>query len=64
MQINKLDIQTYFYDLMISIGLEDNLKQLSITDLDDIIESVNLQRLSNNPKALDRKHLIEILRQF
>lgn len=60
--INKTDIRSYFHNLMTEIGLEDNLTKLGIINLDEIVNSVNLQRLSNNPKDLSRDDLLKILR--
>ena len=62
MQINKADIRSYFHKLMSEIGLEYNLEKLGITAVDEIVDSVNMQRLSNNPKNLSRENLIRILK--
>ena len=61
--INKDGILLYFHQLMTDIGLEDDLGKLGIEDLDEIVDSVNVQRLSNNPKNLDRNDLLQILRR-
>lgn len=61
MHINKQSIYEYFHKLMTEIGLEDNLTKLGITNLDEIVDSVNLQRLSNNPKNLSRDDLLRVM---
>lgn len=63
MHINKQSICEYFHKLMTEIGLEDNLTKLGITNLDEIVDSVNLQRLSNNPKNLSRDDLLNVWRK-
>lgn len=59
--IHKIDIRSYFHNLMTEIGLEDNLAKLGVSDLDEIVDSVNLQRLSNNPKNLSRDDLLRVM---
>ena len=61
--ISKEEIRPYFHTLMSSIGLKDNLSELGITRLNEIVDSVNLQRLNNNPKPLSRSDLMKILEQ-
>ena len=61
-RLSKLDIKAYFHSLMQKIGLEDDLVKLGIKDLDEIVDSVYLQRLENNPKNLSRDDLINILK--
>ncbi len=54
-------IKDYFHDLMQAIGLEDSLDKLSIHNLQEIAESVNPERLKNNPNDLTQQDLLEIL---
>lgn len=63
MNLNKSEVRNYFHSLMQKIGMEDNLSKLGIKDIDEIVDSVNLQRLKNNPKNLSRDDLINILKQ-
>lgn len=44
----------YFHDLFNKIGLEYNFDKLGITDIDSIIDNVNIERLSNNPVELTK----------
>lgn len=62
-QINKLNIKTYFHNLLSDIGLEYNLEKLGISDIDEIVDSVNLQRLSNNPRNLSREDLLKLFQE-
>ena len=61
MNIKKSEILLYFDFLMKEIGLQNNLKKLNIKNLQEIVESVNLERLSNNPKNLNKEDLLKIL---
>ena len=61
LKLKKSDIRDYFHSLMQDIGLEDDLKKLDVTDVDEIVDSVNIERLKNNPKDLNRKDLIGVL---
>lgn len=63
MNLNKSEVRTYFHSLMQKIGMEDDLTKLGIKDINEIVDSVNLQRLENNPKNLSRDDLINILKQ-
>lgn len=47
----------YFEDLFRNIGIESNLEKLGINDVNTIINSVNLERLKNNPLLLTQKEL-------
>ena len=47
----------YFENLFQSIGIESNLEKLGINDVNTIINSVNLERLNNNPLSLTKKEL-------
>ncbi|MBR6412802.1 MAG: phosphonoacetaldehyde reductase [Alphaproteobacteria bacterium] len=61
LQISEENIKRYFHILMQTIGLEDNLEKLGIFDLEEIVDNINLDRLSNNPKKLDRDDLLKLL---
>lgn len=61
--ISKKEIRPYFHALMSSVGLQDNTGELGIDRFDEIIDSVNLQRLNNNPKPLNRNDLMKILKR-
>ena len=37
------------------------LEKLGIFDLEEIVDNINLDRLSNNPKKLDRDDLLKLL---
>ncbi len=60
--IQKRDIQVYFHNLMENIGLEDDWAALGIHEIETIVDSVNLERLENNPKSFTRDELIQTLR--
>lgn len=47
------DFRIYWTELMKKIGLENDFGKLNINDTGIIINSVNLERLKNNPKNLD-----------
>ena len=51
----------YFYNLLTKINLEIDLQKLKITDKTLIINSVNTQRLNNNPRSLTKNDLNFIL---
>jgi len=59
---NILNDENYFENLFKEIGLEVNFSELGITDIEDIAAQVNVERLSNNPKKLAVKDLINILK--
>lgn len=61
MNISKNEIISYFNELMKDIGLEDDLKKLGISDLDEIIGGINIDRLNNNPRFINKEDLIDIL---
>lgn len=63
MNLSKSAVRNYFHSLMQKIGMEDDLVKLGINDINEIVDSVNLQRLENNPKNLSRDDLINILIQ-
>lgn len=52
----------YFNNLLSSIGLETGFDKLGIKNLDLIINSVNIERLSNNPKRLSTDDLKLLLK--
>ena len=60
--IKKENIIKYFRELMDNIELEYELKKLNIFDIKEIVESVNLERLSNNPKNMSKDELFSIFR--
>lgn len=62
MKIQKSGIYSYFHKIMEEIGLEDKLSKLGIFDLEEIVDSVNLERLNNNPKSLTRQDLLAVLK--
>ncbi len=43
------DIDCYFEQLLKNIGLEQDLAKLGIIDIDTVVQSVNTERLKNNP---------------
>jgi phosphonopyruvate decarboxylase len=47
--------------LMLSIGLEHNMQKLGIMEIDEICQSVNLERLGNNPLKIDPLKLKKII---
>lgn len=53
--------EEYFKYLFNNIGLEYDLKKLGILDLDLIVNSVNLDRLNNNPVKLSKYELKDLL---
>lgn len=55
------DIDNYFDSLFQKIGLETNLQKLGITNIEDIVSSVNQERLKNNPVALQKNDLYKIV---
>lgn len=60
--ISRQDFRSYFQKLMAQIGLETDLLELGITNIDEIISSVNTERLNNNPKSLSYPDLKLIFR--
>lgn len=54
------DIELYFKNLFEKIGLETDFKKLGITDFDEIINAVDLDRLSNNPIKVSQKFFTEL----
>ena len=57
------DIEVYFNKLFGDIGLEMDFKKLGITNFDEIINSVDLDRLSNNPVKITKKFFSELFGQ-
>ena len=51
--------EDYFKDLFAKIDLETDFEKLSIKDYDEIINSVNAERLSNNPCKLNLNELFQ-----
>ncbi len=56
------DIDNYFDSLFQKIGLEMNLQKLGITNIEDIVSSVNQERLKNNPVLLTNKDLNKLFK--
>lgn len=54
------DPVTYFDDLFNKIGLNYHCKEIGISDIESIVENVNLERLSNNPCKLEKDDLIKL----
>lgn len=52
--IGLKDIDNYWNDLMRDLGLESDFNKLGITNKSLIINSVNLDRLKNNPKNIEK----------
>lgn len=61
LKIHPKDVKTYFHTLMRDIQLEDRPQKMGISDLNEIVDSVNIERLSNNPKKLDKNCLLRLL---
>lgn len=55
------NIEDYFTNLFEQIGIETSLERLNISNIDLIIDSVNTDRLGNNPKKLLKSDLYNIL---
>lgn len=55
------DAPAHFARLMRALGLETALPTLGIDNPDDIVDSVNPERLSNNPRPLSREELRDVL---
>lgn len=57
-QILKIEnTDDYFDNLFKNIGLEQNIAKLGIKDANEIAQSVNIQRLKNNPVELTKKQM-------
>lgn len=61
MGIAEEEIAPYFARLMKEVHLETDFAKLGIHDLEEIADSVNAQRLGNNPKPLSREDLLRVL---
>ena len=61
MGVQEYEIREHLTHLMHAIGLESSLVALGISDLDDIADSVNPNRLANNARPLSRAELIRVL---
>ncbi len=60
---SPLECKSKWYHIMDSIGLESNIESIGISSekkIDEIINSVNLQRLSNNPVRVSKNTLKKI----
>lgn len=62
MGIHRTQIRSHFQKRMRDIGLKDDFQQLGITDLTCIVNSVNADRLKNNPVQLSRDDLLDVMR--
>lgn len=51
---------TYFNDLFDHIHLETNVKKIGSIDIKSIVDSINVERLVNNPIELDKKILVSL----
>lgn len=58
--IAEESIEDHFFRLTQSIGMETRLPLLGIEDVDDIVDSVNPQRLGNNPTTLSREQMKQL----
>lgn len=54
----KEGIRQWFYKLYEQIGIEYNCEKLGIDQIQKIVYSVNIERLSNNPFPLDKRDLL------
>ena len=61
MRISLDGILPYFDDIMDKMGLEYNWEKLQIKNLENIADSVNTERLANNPIPLTKNDLLDIL---
>ena len=55
-----IDISQYFKDLFTKLGVEVNINKLGINNIDNIVDSVNIDRLKNNPTKLTKPDLIKL----
>lgn len=58
--IREDEFEEYVRTLMSDIGLEYDVKKLGIFDVKAIVDSVNVERLSNNPKELSKLELVKL----
>ena len=56
------DAEEYFRKLFNNIGLDINLVKKQIINIDDIINAVNIVRLNNNPRKLNKQDLKYLLK--
>lgn len=49
LEIDEVSVFKFFEDLMSDIGLEYQLSKLNIDDIDNIVNSINPERMKNNP---------------
>jgi len=57
------DIEVYFDKLFGDIGLEMSFEKLGVTNFDEIMNSVDIARLSNNPVKLSEKFFADLFKQ-
>jgi alcohol dehydrogenase class IV len=62
--IGIYDAHEYFKKLFEDIGMEYNLGKLEITDIDAIVNSINKDRLKNNPRVLSYEELKSCLKEW
>jgi len=63
----SLDFEKKWYKLMSQVGLESDLKKLGIckqSDIDRIINNVNVERLGNNPLRINRTILRQVFKSL
>ena len=53
-------IRQWFHKLYEKIGLEYNCEKLGISQIKEIVDGVNPERLSNNPFPLNKEHLLNL----
>lgn len=58
--IQTHDIEEYFKNLFANIGLETDFKKLGITNFDEIINSIDINRLSNNPVKISQSFFTDL----
>ena len=61
MGVTQNQVVSHFYHLMKCVGLEYDFAKLEIRDFDKIISSVNIDRLNNNPRTLNKTDLMQVL---
>lgn len=66
LNINVINFEQYWRDLMKISGLEVNLSKLGIKqqDLELIVDSVNVERLKNNPLNINKQILVKELTEI
>ena len=64
LNINLVNFEQYWHDLMTKGGLEVKLSKLGVNnqDLELIVNSVNIERLKNHPLNINKSILIKELK--